>query len=275
MSPQKISVIISTYNEPRWLEKVLWGYEKQTFTDFEIIVADDGSTEETISLLRKFQEKGNLKIIHQWHEDQGYQKCAIVNKAIAGSKADYLIFTDGDCIPRKDFVEQHVKNAKQGFFLSGGAIRLPIELSEKINQQDIETGRAFNRDWLIENGLPANFKSTKLIRSSIFTQIMNRITPANASWNGGNSSGWRTDILAVNGYDERMEYGGQDRELGERLMNNGIKPKQLRYTAICIHLEHKRGYKNQKSIDKNKGIRRETKTFNTTWTNYGIIKAGQ
>jgi hypothetical protein len=78
--------------------------------------------------------------------------------------------------------------------------------------------------------------------------------------------------MAVNGFDERMQYGGQDRELGERLSNHGIKSRQIRYSAICLHLDHERGYKNQDSIDKNRAIRKTTRLESIDFTPYGIVK---
>ena len=269
----KISVIISTYNHPKWLEKVLWGYEVQTYNNFEIVIADDGSGPDTKAVIDSFIENSELEIRHVWHEDVGYQKCQILNKAIVACSADYLLFTDGDCIPREDFVEQHVKKAEKGFFLSGGAIRLPMETSRYIEKEHIQNGEAFDKNWLTEQGLEKKFfKNLKLSKNAVLTELLNMITPANASWNGGNASGWKEDILGVNGMDERMEYGGQDRELGERLFNAGIKSKQLRYSAILLHLEHGRGYKSKESIDKNLSIRNETKRRKITWTPFGIEK---
>ena len=267
----KISVIISTYNNPKWLEKVLWGYEKQDYKNFEVVIADDGSGPETSEVIRKAQESGILEIIHVWHEDQGYQKCQILNKSITASTTDYLLFTDGDCVPRKDFVSSHVDAAEKGYFLSGGAIRMPMDLSIAVSKDDIYSGKAFELDWLIENGLEKKpLKNLKLTQNEKLARFMNFITPANASWNGGNASGWKTDLVAINGFDERMEYGGQDRELGERLENYGLKSKQLRYSAVCLHLEHSRGYKRQDSIDKNKAIRKTTRDEKLIWTPFGI-----
>ena len=85
--------------------------------------------------------------------------------------------------------------------------------------------------------------------------------------------GWTSDILKVNGFDERMQYGGQDRELGERLVNSGIKGKQIRYSAICVHLDHPRGYKTQESIDYNRSIRKNTRDTKSTYTKFGINKS--
>lgn len=269
----KLSVIISTYNHPKWLQKVLWGFESQSFKSFEIVIADDGSGEDTREVIESFLKNSDLEIQHIWHEDNGYQKCQILNKAIVASKNEYLLFTDGDCIPRTDFIQHHKDHAEKGFFLSGGAIRLPLSTSRLISEEDIKTGRAFKKDWLISNGLEKRFlKNLKLTESDGLGKFLNKVTPANSSWNGGNASGWKQDILAVNGMDERMEYGGQDRELGERLYNYGLKSKQLRYSAICLHLEHGRGYKSEESVNKNQAIRKETRMRKKTWTEFGIKK---
>lgn len=272
MESPKISVIISTYNQPGWLEKVLWGYENQTAASFEIVIADDGSKEETSNLIKKIQDAGTLQLQHVWHPDNGFQKSEILNKAIISSRADYLLFSDGDCIPRKDFIEVHLKRRKAGHFLSGGYFMLPLETSMQISRDDIISGKAFDKNWLYRHGLEKTYKTLKLTASGVTEKLLNWITPTKATWNGHNSSGWKKDILAVNGFDERMQYGGQDRELGERLVNAGIKPIQIRYSAVCLHLDHKRGYKTQASIDKNKGIRQETRNLKKIWTEFGIKK---
>lgn len=266
------SIIISTYNAVKWLEKVLYGYNNQTYRRFEVIIADDGSTEETKDLIEKLREIVFFPIIHVWHEDNGFQKSQILNKTISKCSTPYIIMSDGDCIPRKDFVEQHVKYREKGYFLSGGYFMLPLKISELITKEDIYSEKCFDVDWLKEHGLPATFKNNKLTAGAIKSKILNTITPTNASWNGHNASGWKEDILDVNGFDERMQYGGQDRELGERLMNNRIESKQIRYKAIVLHLDHPRGYKNQESIDKNLAIRKQTKDLKKKWTDFGIEK---
>jgi glycosyltransferase involved in cell wall biosynthesis len=269
----KVSVIISTYNSPAWLEKVLWGYECQTHKDFEVVIADDGSADPTRQLIERFKRESSLAIIHVWHEDRGFQKSEILNKATVAATTDYLIFSDGDCIPRKDFLEVHVRQAQPGRFLSGGYFMLPMETSQRITREDIVSGRAFEARWLYEHGLPKTLKALKLTSRGWRERFLNFITPTKATWNGHNSSGWKKDIIAVNGFNEQMQYGGQDRELGERLVNKGIRGKQIRYSAVCIHLDHKRGYKTPESIQKNKMIRRETRNRQKTWTEFGIMKS--
>ena len=268
----KVTVIFSTYNKVDWLEKTLWGFAHQTYKSFEIIVADDGSGEDTRKKIKEIRSESGLDIRHVWQEDRGFQKSMILNKAIQASTTPYLIFTDGDCIPRADFVELHVKCARKGYFLSGGYFKLPMETSLKITRADISNGNAFNPKWLLSNGLKWTYKLMKLTARGWKAWALNAVTPAGATWNGHNSSGWKEDILRVNGFDERMQYGGQDRELGERLINLGIKSKQIRYSAICIHLDHARGYATSESIRKNRAIREATKKQKRIWTDYGIEK---
>ena len=268
----KISVIVSTYNAEEWLKKVLWGFNQQTFKNFEVVIADDGSKPATKELLDEMSKEVFYPIVHVWQEDDGFQKSRILNKAVVACKTDYIIMTDGDCIPREDFVHVHYINKEPGYFISGGYYMLPMNISKLISFEDIENQRCFDIHWLKEKGIPKTFKNNKLTAHGLISKVLNWVTPTNASWNGHNSSGWKNDILNVNGFDERMQYGGQDRELGERLFNFGIKSKQLRYSAVCVHLDHKRGYKTPESIAKNVGIRKKTKKEKRVWTFYGITK---
>jgi len=267
----KFGVIITTYNSPLWLEKVLWGYENQSDPNFEVIIADDGSKKETANLIDKFKQRNKLKILHVWHEDDGFRKTVILNKAIMQTQCDYLMFTDGDCIPRNDTIAIHKSHAKKGFYCSAAYFKLTMDISQLITENDIKLGNAFDYAWLIEKGLSKSYKSLKLTAGK-WQKTLNKLTPTKATWNGANSSAFKEDILAVNGFDERMLYGGLDRELGERMNNKGIKGIQLRYSTICIHLDHKRGYESSNIWVKNKAIRDEVKSKKLDWTNFGILK---
>jgi glycosyltransferase involved in cell wall biosynthesis len=272
MENPNISVIISTYNAEKWLEKVLWGYDNQTYTNFELIIADDGSRASTADLINRMKSELKYPIIHVWHEDNGFQKSQILNKSILACHSDYIIMSDGDCIPRPDFVEKHYKLRKNKCFLSGGYHKLSMDLSNLIDKKDIYSNNCFDVNWLKSNGMKSSFKNQKISAKGIWSSILNFFTPTTPSWNGHNASGWKSDILAINGFDERMQYGGQDRELGERLVNFGIKPIQIRYSTVCLHLDHPRGYATPESINKNKKIRKETRNLNKKWTAFGILK---
>ncbi|WP_345274256.1 glycosyltransferase family 2 protein [Flaviramulus aquimarinus] len=270
MSTFDLSVIISTYNQPKWLEKVLWGYEFQTEINFEIIIADDGSTIETKKVVDNFIASTSMTIMHIWQEDNGFQKTKILNKAIKKASSSYLIFTDGDCIPRHDFVETHLRLKKDNCFLSGGYFKLPSITSNTITRANIEHQECFKLKWLLENGVKKSFKTNKITAKGFKTWFLNAFTPTKATFDGMNVSGWKQDILDVNGFDERMQYGGEDRELGKRLMNKGITFKQVRYSAICLHLYHERPYKNEEALQFNSSIRKLTKKNKLVYTDFGI-----
>lgn len=268
-----ISIVLSTCNQPAWLEKVLWGYEAQDTKDFELIIADDGSRKETYDMLQRVSPQLSFLVKHVWHEDKGFRKCDILNKGILAAQTDYLLFSDGDCIPRKDFVSTHLRLRCKGRFLSGGYHKLSMDLSKDIEKEDILSGRCFDLYWLKKKGMPSSFKNNKLTATGFKRWALNIFTPTKASWNGHNASGWLNDIQAVNGFDERMQYGGQDREFGERLENYGIRGRQIRYSTVCLHLDHARGYKTEESIQKNRNIRKLTRGTKVQWTSLGIVKA--
>lgn len=266
----KITVLFTTYNSPAWLEKVLWGYAGQSYKNFDIVVADDGSTQETEELIKRMRQETKLDIKHIWHEDNGFQKCEILNKAILQSDTDYIIFSDGDCIPHPEFVAEHVKHIKPKRFLTGSVLRLPMSTSELISQDDILSQRCFNWDWLVENGLPVTRKHLKYKVTGWKARVMNNITPAPKSFLGCNASAWKKDILDINGFDQRMQYGGLDRELGVRLRNNGVEAKHVRYNAHVLHLDHARGYRDPEMMAKNKKLRVFNEKNKIKTTEYGF-----
>ena len=268
----KISVIVSTYNAEAWLEKVLIGYSNQTYKDFELIIADDGSRPSTKTLIDSYAKDFPVPIRHLWHEDLGYRRQEILNVAIIEAANEYILMTDGDCIPRKDFVEVHAKYAQKGKFLSGGYCKLSMKTSEAITKEDILEERCFDVKWLKKQDKLGFSQTLKLSTDGVLATILDTVTPTNPSFNNCNSSGFREDMIAINGYDERMKYGGPDREFGERLENNNVKGLQIRHKAICLHLDHARGYKTPESLAANLAIRKDVKDNKIVWTPYGIIK---
>lgn len=268
----EISVIISTYNSPEWLKKVIISYFCQTFKNFELIIADYGSTSETKELITDFCRSSPFPIIHVWQPDKGFNKCEILNKAILKASSNYIIMSDGDCIARNDFVETHLNKRRKGYFLSGGYFKLPMNISKCIGEKDIISQNCFDVNWLLSKGIDNTFKLNKLNSRGLKEKILNNLTTTKATWNGHNSSGWKQDMIKINGFNESMKYGGEDREFGERLFNNGIKSLQIRYSAICLHLDHTRDYVNSKEIGKNKLIRENTRKMKIIITQLGINK---
>ena len=270
--PRDVSVIFSTYRQPEWLRKTLCGFALQNHRDFEVVIADDGSGAETAEVIRSARETTGLRIEHVWQPDQGFRKCRILNKAILKARGSYLIFTDGDCIPHPEFIARHLELAEPGRFLSGGLLRLPMGLSQDILADDISSGRCFSVSWLRSHGMPFTYKLLKLSAGMDFGAVLDRVSPTTAGWNGHNASGWKDDILRANGFDERMGYGGEDRELGERLENAGIRGKRIRHRITCLHLDHPRGYVNAEARAANLAIRRNTRRKRRTRTRFGIAQ---
>jgi glycosyltransferase involved in cell wall biosynthesis len=268
-------VVLSTYNQPRWLEKALWGYAAQRFRDFEVLVADDGSGPETADVVGRLQGLNGLRLVHVWHEDRGFRKTEILNRAVLAARGDYLIFSDGDCIPHPDFVATHVRLSGERRFLSGGYLKLPMEVSERITQDDVTSGRAFDRRWLTARGWHAGRHAIRLPRSRALATILDVVTPTGATWNGHNASTWREAIVAVNGFDLDMGYGGEDRALGERLTNLGYRGRRVRFRAPCLHLDHPRPYADPDVIRVNRRIREDIRRTRDVRTRRGLAEVAR
>lgn len=271
--PASMAVIIAAYNNRHLLEKTLWGYFEQDFkaVPVELFIADDGSSEDIPSLLEQYRPESPWPLRHIHQPDKGFRKCRILNKAILATEADYLVFTDQDCVPRKDFLTSHYKHAAWGCFLSGGFTRLPREISDTITRDDIRAGDAHRFSWLQSRGLRwQNFHFPKLIEGKWLANFANLATYTDTEWNGGASSCWREDALLVNGFDERMLYGYEDTEFGLRLVHAGIFPKQLRYSIACIHLDHDRPDEFVRMRKQNIVIMQETRQSRATKTEFGL-----
>ena len=268
----RVSVIITTYDQPVQLEKVLWGYASQRASNFELIVADDGSAPATTDVIDRVSQLTGLNLLHVWHEHRGFRKTEILNRAILAASTDYLIFSDGDCIPRDDFVATHTRLAERGYFLSGGYLKLSREVSERIGVADVRTGNATNSAWLRERGWDPGKRAFRLVRARSIASFLDFVTPTRRTWNGHNSSAWKDAILSTNGFDIDMGYGGLDRALGERLMNAGIRGRQVRHRAPCLHLHHERPYADAFRWKRNHDIRHRIRRNRETRARQGIAE---
>lgn len=250
------SVIVSTYNQPAWLEKVLVGYMHQDQHEFELIIADDGSRQETRELIARFAAESPFALRHLWHEDRGYRRSIILNAAILASRGEYLVFSDGDCIPRSDFVRSHISLREEGAFLSGGSVYLSMEVSKSISLSDVRSGRFADPGWLRRAGQRLGRHRLRLVPHGFRASLLDLLTTTRPTWNLNNASTWREPLFAVNGMEMEMQYGGADRALGSRLENLGLKGRRARFRAVLLHLDHSRPYKTRESIQRNKAIRR-------------------
>jgi glycosyltransferase involved in cell wall biosynthesis len=236
----RIALIITTYNRPDMLAAVLEGCLAQTDKNFEVIVADDGSKQDTADLIAAYQARASFAIKHVWQEDTGFRAAAIRNRALAATDADYIIFTDGDCVPPPDFVASHRRLAERGWFLSGNRLMLPQAFSEQVLRDKLPIHLWQMRDWLQARWRGQIERLLPLLRSPdmgwLRKQLPNR-------WQGAktcNLSAWREDLLNVNGLDESYTgWGLEDSDLVIRLLRAGIHNKSARFSVPVFHLWHR------------------------------------
>jgi glycosyltransferase involved in cell wall biosynthesis len=230
---------------------VLEGYAQQSISDFEIIIADDGSNEETKHLIQKAQTKISIPIKHIWHEDLGFRAAKIRNLAVSKTNSDYLIFTDGDCIPSRNFVKSHLKYVEDGWFLAGGRILLSRKFTHQIIQEKLYihnwNKRLFFKEFTNKNInkiLPLFIKLPQL-------NFIRKRTPKR--WQEArtcNLSLFRKDFIDVGGFNENFTgWGKEDSDLVVRLIQSGVFYKNLRFTSPIFHLWHEENVRN--NLDQN------------------------
>jgi glycosyltransferase involved in cell wall biosynthesis len=235
----RIAVIVTTYNRPDALGAVLEGYLAQTDSGFEVIVADDGSGEDTRAVVDAFAERAPFPVRHVWQEDQGFRAAAIRNKAVAATSADYVIFTDGDCIPAPDFVAQHRRLAEEGWFLSGNRVLLSERFTREVLANHLPIHRWGPGRWLVAWLRREINRWLPLVRlpDGAFRKR------GAADWEGAktcNLSARRADLVRVNGLDERYAgWGLEDSDLVIRLLHAGLRHKSARFAAPVFHLWHR------------------------------------
>lgn len=268
-----ISVVVSTYNAPDRLEKALWGFSAQTDRRFELLIADDGSTKATRDVVDRMRAETGMEIRHLWHPDEGFRKTVICNRAFAEAAYDYILVTDGDCIPRADLVATHLRFRRPGCYLGSTALRLPANAADAISKEEILSGRIFNFGWLWRQGFVVEPQLLRLACPGRIQPVANRCLCRNSRFHGANSSAWKSDILWVNGYDERLSYGGQDAELGYRLRHAGVRPIKVRCSAHCLHIDHERAYAPPEVRRVTREAVERTRQSEVAFTPYGIVKA--
>jgi glycosyltransferase involved in cell wall biosynthesis len=267
----KTSIIISFYNKIEYLKLVLAGFETQTEKFFEIIIADDGSNHQILDEVQKIISSYPFRIKHVWHEDKGFRKNKILNKAILASESDYLIFIDGDCVPHSHFVEGHLSNAEKNKILTGRRVNLSEKITAQLNVKKIkEQFLEKNFYKLIIDGISGESVDVEkgiFIQNKILLKLLNR---KERGLLGCNFSLFKQDILDINGFDERYEAPsiGEDSDIQFRLELTGKKIKSLNHIAIQYHLYHKLQERLQKNLDLFEEIKRNRIYF----TPFGLKK---
>ncbi len=236
----KIAVVVTTYNRPDALALVMAGFAAQADKEFELIVADDGSTGETAQAVRDFTGGAPFPVRHVWQEDAGFRAAAIRNQAVLASDADYLVFTDGDCVPMPTFVAAHRRLAERGCFLAGNRMLLNEALTARVLAEQTPIYAWSRADWQAVRQSGGVNRLVPL-RELALPGWLRKIRPRR--WQGAktcNLSLWRDDFVHVNGFDERYcGWGLEDSDLVIRLLRAGLHHKSARFAAPVAHLWHR------------------------------------
>lgn len=239
--PLKTALIITTYNQPDVLDFVLETAFRQRVAPNEIIVADDGSGEETERVIRKAAEKSPVPLKHVWQPDKGFRLNHSRNNAIAVAESEYLILIDGDCFLGEWFVHDHLRFARRGRFVAGTRANIKKELREKILQ---------TRDPRVGFFTRGTSKKFNLIRSFALATLQSRHTspkpgknPEPLEWRpsvaGANLAFFRTDAERVNGFNELFtRHGKDDLEFCARLTRSGVRRFKMRHYGVDYHFSH-------------------------------------
>ena len=235
-----VSIVLATYNWPGALKLSLESLRAQTDLNFEIIIADDGSTQPTKDMIDGVKNAFPVNITHLWQADEGFRKTIILNKAIEAAKGDYLIFLDGDCIAQPDFVARHRELASEGCLVTGSRVLLNQTLTNSLLSWPCWSFPRFNANLLnfrihgkINKYWPLKIKfgdgAWRIYRKFVWRRIK-----------GCNMACWRKNALDIGGFDESITgWGHEDADFIFRLQIKGVIRKSGSWSTEVFHLHHK------------------------------------
>jgi glycosyltransferase involved in cell wall biosynthesis len=233
-----ISVIVTTYNREDALAAVLRSLGRQTDPDFEVIVADDGSGPGTAALVEAAKATIGHRVEHVWHEDRGFRAGEIRNRAILAARGDYIVFLDGDCIARPDFIAVHRRLAEPGAFVTGNRILLSRDLTAKVLREGQAPETWGCATWIAERFRGGINRLSALVKLPLGPLRWLR----RKEWRGARSANlaiWRRDLLTVDGYDaDYAGWGKEDSDIVVRLLRAGVTRKDGNFATGVIHLWH-------------------------------------
>lgn len=259
------SLIITTYNWPAALEKVLQSVQWQSHLPNEVLIADDGSDANTGKLIGSIKEHFPVPIKHFWHEDIRKRKTRINNIAITHAAYPYLIFIDHDIVLHPEFVKDHLSLAREGYFINGSRFLA-----------DEASTRAFlERKKIIPADLRAleGINSLNKMRVPFLMQLMAHTYQVGKNKihvvRGCNMSFWKKDLVSVNGYDENYQgWGREDSDIALRLFHKGIKKQSIKFGGIGYHLYHKEA--NKTDDNKYETMMQEVMKNKPIWAHNGL-----
>lgn len=234
-----VTTIITTYNSPRKLDLVLCGMTRQRRPPDEVLIADDGSSEETSDLIASWARELGTELKHVWQCDRGFRKIRIVNEAVRRARGDHLIFLDGDAVPHSLWVADHVRAADDNRILCGRRVKLGKEISKRIQREQVLRGDLESLTGPVPGSALAGDTKRFLLGIRLPVVLARGFHPRPRKLMGVNFSLPRRAYERVNGYDEDWaHYEREDRDLESRLLRSGYPFFPLLNRAIVYHLYH-------------------------------------
>jgi glycosyltransferase involved in cell wall biosynthesis/GT2 family glycosyltransferase len=262
-----ISIIIAAYKDIEALKLIMEALRKQTYPDFEVVVAEDNND---IKMAEYISSITDLDVKHTTQEDIGIRKARSQNNAILKSTGDYLIFIDGDCIPYTTFIDAHARLAEEGCVLIGRRVNLGPDISTKIRQRavsasSLEKNYFFKSISLLNNGASHTTQGIYINPTGwLYKYTVAKRRKSNLNILGCNFSCYKKDILAIGGFDE--SYGEtavpDDTDLQWRLEAIGLKLKTCKLAANQLHLHHTRHHQVRDVADMVQKMQRRKETGN-------------
>lgn len=245
--PKTCALIITTYNQKERLALVLDSVKNLEPLPDEVLIADDGSREDTVKLIQAYQKDFPCKLEHIWQEDKGFRLSEIRNKAIKASKSEYIIVIDGDMVLEKSFVADHLKFAQKKVFLQGSRVILnEKESKELLSKNDFSL--AFNKKGFKNQRniflAKCIYKFSKLAKKFFKkSQLIKGIRGCNMSF-------YKSDFEAIEGFNEKfIGWGREDSEFVARFLFNEGVFKRLKFNALAYHIYHEENSKNMLEIN--------------------------
>jgi glycosyltransferase involved in cell wall biosynthesis len=265
---QSISVVITTYNRPDALEAVVRACFMQDDKNFEIIIADDGSTANTRACIQALAANAPVPLRHVWQPDAGFRAARARNRGTLAAAGEYIVFLDGDCIPQRDFIARHRALSQPGYLVSGSRILLGKNLTRRVLEQHIDvaaTSLATRLGWRVFGEI------NKVIQLAVRWPDLGR-TSRKFSWRrikSCNLGVWRSDLERVNGFDESFTgWGHEDSDLVVRLFHAGVMRKDGAFATEVFHLWHREAERSQESS--NRGVVLERAASKVTQATVGL-----
>lgn len=237
----KLSVIISVYNKFEQLKNILLALNNQIELPYEVIIADDGSSENVEESLFEIINQLKFKLKHVYQEDIGFRLAASRNNGINFSEGDYILFIDQDILFDEYFIKNVKESLKVGEVLKLNACHLDKERSEKISKK-INENKNFNYSYVKELLQEEDYKKIEKalrkekIRNLLFKLKLNK---RGAKIVGLGIGCFKEDLMKVNGFDEKYEgWGHEDDDLGNRFYVLGLKVGILKFSNLIVHIWH-------------------------------------